>query len=170
MQIQHLTFIDSVSFLPMPLRKIPEAPELSVTKSWYPHLFNTQANHNYVGPIPDMSQFGADEIGESERKEFLDGTIRRKTKSLITDTCLNSTARMKLSCDKHVRYFVATLLNSGMLMSCTIASACNKVLRKRFLKPETIGLIPAGGCSCNQKYSKKAVMWYYTWKRWTAVR
>jgi len=44
------------------------------------------------------------------------------------------------------------------LASCTIASACNKVLRKRFLKPETIGLIPAGGYSCNRNYSKKALM------------
>ena len=58
MQIQHLTFIDSVSFLPMPLRKLPEAFGLSVTKSSYPHFFNTQANLNYVGPITDMSQFG----------------------------------------------------------------------------------------------------------------
>jgi len=33
------------------------------------------------------------------------------------------------------------------------------VLRKRFLKPETIGLIPAGGYSCNQEYSKKALVW-----------
>jgi len=31
------------------------------------------------------------------------------------------------------------------LESCTIASACNKVLRKRFLKPETFGLILTGG-------------------------
>jgi len=29
--------------------------------------------------------------------------------------------------------------------SITIASACNKVLRKRFLQPDTIGLIPTGG-------------------------
>jgi len=29
--------------------------------------------------------------------------------------------------------------------SITTASACNKVLRKRFLKPDTIGLIPRGG-------------------------
>jgi len=71
MQIQHLTFIDSVSFQPMPLRKLPEAFGLTVTKSWYPHFFNAQANLNYVGPILDISQFGADEMGESERKEFL---------------------------------------------------------------------------------------------------
>jgi hypothetical protein len=33
------------------------------------------------------------------------------------------------------------------------------MLRKRFLKPETIDLIPAGGYSCNNKYSKKALLW-----------
>ena len=44
------------------------------------------------------------------------------------------------------------------LESCTIASACTKVLRKRFLKPETVDLIPTGGYSCNQNYRKKALM------------
>ena len=65
---QHLTFIDSVSFLPMPLRKLPEAFGLSVTKSWHPHFFNTKANLNYVGPIPDISQFGNDEMGSQTEK------------------------------------------------------------------------------------------------------
>ena len=41
----------------------------------------------------------------------------------------------------------------------TIASACNKVLRKLFLKPDTIGLIPAGGYKGNVNYSKKVLMW-----------
>jgi hypothetical protein len=45
------------------------------------------------------------------------------------------------------------------LEAVVIASACNKMLRKQFLKPETVGLIPAGGYSCNNKYSKKASMW-----------
>ena len=42
------------------------------------------------------------------------------------------------------------------VVSITIAYACNKVSRKRFLKPVTIGLIPTGEYSC---YSKKALMW-----------
>ena len=45
------------------------------------------------------------------------------------------------------------------VVSITIASACNKVLRKRFLKPDTIGLIPTGGYTFNNRYSKKALMW-----------
>jgi len=51
----------------MLLRKLPEAFGLLVTKSWYPHFFNTQADLNYVGPIPDMSQFGADEMGSQKK-------------------------------------------------------------------------------------------------------
>ena len=43
--------------------------------------------------------------------------------------------------------------------SVTIASACIKVLRKIFLKPNTIRLLPTGGYSGNVSYSKKALMW-----------
>ena len=42
--------------------------------------------------------------------------------------------------------------------SVTIASACNKVLRKRFLQPDTIDLIHIGGYTCNKNYSKTAMM------------
>ena len=41
----------------------------------------------------------------------------------------------------------------------TIASACLKVLRNRFLKSDTIGLIPTSGYSGNVIYSKNALMW-----------
>jgi hypothetical protein len=43
--------------------------------------------------------------------------------------------------------------------SVTIAPACKRVLRKLFLKHETIGLIPTGGYIGNVNYSKKAMMW-----------
>ena len=45
------------------------------------------------------------------------------------------------------------------LESITIVSACNKVLRKRFLKPDTIGLYPTGTNTCYNRYSKKDLMW-----------
>jgi hypothetical protein len=37
MKVHQIQFIDSVLFLPMPLRKLPEAFSLSVNKSWYAH-------------------------------------------------------------------------------------------------------------------------------------
>ena len=55
MKVEHMLFIGSLSYLPMPLHKLFEAFGLSVTKSWYPHYFNRNKNLNYVGPIPDIS-------------------------------------------------------------------------------------------------------------------
>ena len=45
------------------------------------------------------------------------------------------------------------------LGSLTIASACNKVLCRKFFNMDTIGLIPTAGYTFNNKYSKKAMMW-----------
>jgi hypothetical protein len=45
------------------------------------------------------------------------------------------------------------------LETVAIASACNKVMRKRFLKPDTIGLITTGSYSGNVNYSKNVLMW-----------
>ena len=44
MKTHNIQFLDSVSYMPMPLQKLPEAFGLQASKSWYPHLFNTKAN------------------------------------------------------------------------------------------------------------------------------
>ena len=41
--------------------------------------------------------------------------------------------------------------NDVFLESITIASACNNVFRFKFLKPDTIGLIPTGEYTCKNK-------------------
>jgi hypothetical protein len=64
-------FIDSISFMPCSLRKLPEAFGLTVAKSWYPHYFNTKENMNYFGEIPDVPFYGADAMSAKERAEFL---------------------------------------------------------------------------------------------------
>jgi hypothetical protein len=68
---EYLMFLDSISFLPFALRKLPEAFGLTVAKSCYPHYFNTRAILDYVGKIPDISYYGVDEMIASERVEFL---------------------------------------------------------------------------------------------------
>ena len=67
MWTEHLVLLDSISFLSFVLCKLLEAFGLTVSKSWYPHYFNTQANLDYVGKIPDVSYYGIDEmsVGES---------------------------------------------------------------------------------------------------------
>jgi hypothetical protein len=128
MKMQHLHFLDSISYLPMPLRKLPEAFELSSSKSWYPHYFNTKANLDYVGPIPDIGYFGADEL---EGKDFM-SVSRAERQSLITVACWNSIAKMTSPiCDRRVifrREFMGIGNIEVFVEALTIASACNKVL------------------------------------------
>jgi hypothetical protein len=71
MKMQHIHFLDSVSYLPMPLRKLPDAFGLSSSKSWFHHYFNTEEHLDHVGPKPDIQYFGADEMSEGEGKDFL---------------------------------------------------------------------------------------------------
>jgi hypothetical protein len=78
MEIEHMTYLDSASYLPMTLRKLPEAFGLSVNKSSYPHYFNMKRNLDYVAPMPGIEYFGVNEMAESERSEFLASYAQQK--------------------------------------------------------------------------------------------
>ena len=82
MKMEHLEFLDSVSFLPCALRKLRKAFGLQATKSWCPHYFNTKENHDYFGPMPDISYYGVFEMGGGEREEFLAWLETRKSQPL----------------------------------------------------------------------------------------
>jgi hypothetical protein len=67
----------------MPLRNLSEAFGVSSSKSWFHHYFNTEANLDYVGPIPEIQYFGADEMSEGERKVFLSWYNEQKDKVFL---------------------------------------------------------------------------------------
>jgi hypothetical protein len=148
----------------MALRKLPDAFGISATKSWYPHYFNTNANLDYEGSIPGIEQYGVDEMSEWERKEFMSWYDAQKHKvfdnrRVLEQYCQDDVTVLRQACQIFRRQFMEVGNVDVFLESCTIASACNTVFRKRFLKPEIIGLIPSGGYSRNRNYSKKALMW-----------
>jgi len=56
------------------------------------------------------------------------------------------------------------------VVEITIASPCNKFLRKRFLKSETKGIIPTDGYIGNNEKSKKDMMWLLHMEKTNGVR
>ena len=84
---------------------------------------------------------------------------------VLEQYCQDNVTVLRQSCRVLRREFLERGNIEVYLEALTIASACNKVLRKKFLKPETIGLIPPGGNSANRRYSKKALMWFLHMKR-----
>ena len=69
--MDHLKFIDSLSFIPMKLADFPETfgfTELS--KVYFRHHFNKKENENYVGEIPDHAYYDPDGMSHEGRSAF----------------------------------------------------------------------------------------------------
>jgi len=84
---------------------------------------------------------------------------------VLEQYCQDDVTVLRQACRVFRREYLEIENIEVFLEALTIASACNRVLRKKFLKPETIGLIRPGGYSANRRYSKKALMWFLHMER-----
>ena len=78
---------------------------------------------------------------------------------VLESYCQDDVTVLRHACRVFRREFMQIGHIDFFVESIALEFACNKVLRKRFLKPDTIGLIPTGGYTCNNRYRKKALMW-----------
>ena len=90
---------------------------------------------------------------EGQKNEVFDN--RRELETYYQD----DVGVLRDTCRVLRREFIQIGNIDGFLESVTIESACNKVMRKRFLKTNAIGLIPSGGYTGNVNYSNKAITW-----------
>ena len=76
---------------------------------------------------------------------------------------------LRQACRVFRREFSNTENIEVLVESLTIASACNKVLRCKYFKLDTIGLSPTLGYTRNNKYSKKTIIWLLHMKQTDGV-
>jgi hypothetical protein len=89
-------------------------------------------------------------MSEGDRKDFLLWYAEQKDKvfdcrHVLEQYCQDDVTVLRQACRIFRRDFMEIGNIDVFLESVSIASACNKVLRKKYFKPETIGLIPLGG-------------------------
>ena len=165
-----LTFIDSLCFLPMPLASFASTFNLTeLKKGFFPHLFNTPDNQNYVGRIPDLEFYDPDGM-MAEKKEELhqwhSDQVKRNVlfafKQELLDYCKSDVALLKAGCQAFQREFQSQAGFNPMAECFTIASACNLYWRKKHLTKNTIAVEPIRGWRGAQvNYSLKALQWLY---------
>jgi hypothetical protein len=90
---------------------------------------------------------------DKQNDKFFDN--RRMLKQYIQD----DVTVLRQACQIFRRDFMEIGNIEVFLEALTIASACNKMFRKKFLKSDPVGLLPPRGYSANNRYSKKALMW-----------
>jgi hypothetical protein len=86
-------------------------------------------------------------MSASERNEFLAWYDGQKAaifdnRRVLESYCQDDVSKLREACRVLSREFIQIGTIDVFLESVTIASAYNKRMRKRFLKPNTIGLIP----------------------------
>ena len=66
-----IKIIDSYSFIPLPLSGFAKTFGLKeLKKGFFPHLFNTPDNQNYIGLYPEVNFYQPDLFSPSKRDEF----------------------------------------------------------------------------------------------------
>jgi hypothetical protein len=161
MKFEHLIFLDSCLYMPLPLRKLSDAFGLKARKTFYPH-FNSLQTLDFIGLMPDVGYYSADEMSETERNEFsawYEGQRGNQfnNRRVLEEYCHADVTVLRQASQIFRREFMRVGNIDAFLESFTLASACNRVFRKRFLRPDTIGLIPTGGYTGGDTYSKKAI-------------
>ena len=164
----NVSFIDSLSYLPMPLSALPKAFGLpsELAKSYFPHFFNTKLNQNYVGPYPDPIYYGADSMKTEDRKKFLawyENQIKIDNHfDLFREMikyCKIDVSVLRMACMKFRSDFVEKNSVCPLLESITIAGSAMTVFRKKHLRPDTIGIEPRGGYRYADNQSRIAIQW-----------
>ncbi|KAG8239991.1 hypothetical protein J437_LFUL018633 [Ladona fulva] len=140
-------FVDSLNFMPMPLRKLPAAFGLddSMAKGYFPHFFNKKKSSDYGGPFPPPEMYSVDSMCSAEREGC--------------ETTPQDVRILRSACLRFREIFLSTTGGDHFRESVTIASACMRVFRKRFLKQDIIAITPPGGYRLADNQSRKALLW-----------
>ena len=165
-----LKFIDSLSFLPMPLAAFTNTFNLSeLKKGFFPHLFNLPHHQNYEGRIPDLEFFDPNSMKPEKKEELTRWHAHQVLRNVpfdfqheMKEYCKSDVALLKAGCVKFQQEFESQAGFNPMESCITIASACNKYWRMHHLEPNTIAVEPLRGWrGANTNQSLKALQWLY---------
>ena len=152
-----IKFIDSLNFIPMALARFPKTFGLDeLCKGYFPHYFNKDENQEYVGPIPCQDDYGANSMKPEAREKFLTWHQEQVENNYVFDFqeeilkyCRSDVDIMQKSCNLYREMFMyvtdTTHDDTGLDpfdSAITIAAYCMQVYRTKFLKKDTIALLP----------------------------
>ena len=168
-----ITFIDSLNFIPMGLAKFPKTfGQDELCKGYFPHFFNKDENQEYVGPIPCQDDYGVNYMKPEAREKFMVWHQEQVENNYVFDFqeeilkyCRSDVDILAECCKMYRELFKkatdTTNDETGLDpfdSATTIASYCMQVYRTKFLKKDTIALLPQHQ-QLKRKQSHEALQW-----------
>jgi G:T-mismatch repair DNA endonuclease (very short patch repair protein) len=164
----NLKFVDSLSFLTMPLSAFPKAFGFEeLKKGYFPHLFNRPENYTYVGPLPPIETYCADSMKPKARLAFEAWHAEHKEdifdfRKELYAYCHSDVDILRRCCDQFRADFVSSC-SVDPFQYVTIASACMATYRYRFMPEGTIACVSPQTLTAQ---SGKAIEWL-EWMQYT---
>ncbi|XP_071507356.1 uncharacterized protein [Diadema antillarum] len=158
----------------MPLSALPATFGVEeLKKGFFPHFFNTTANAQYRGPMPDAKYYHPSGMSPKKREEFLQWYEKEVAlgrqfvmEEEIHAYCVSDVDILRRCCLKFrnlfreiTRAFPGDRGVDPFSNCITIAAACHLVFRRNFLREKTIGIIPPLGYTPKDIQSNKALRW-----------
>ena len=165
LHIKNIHFLDSLSFLPMPLKNLPKTFGFEEIKGFFPHSLNIPENWNLIiNQLPEKEFYEPQYMKANERNEF----------NLWYESNKNSIFNFKNEILKYCEIDVKILMKSMMVfrdiwknifnMDCmtrclTLPQAVMEVFKTKYLLPNTIPIIPRDGYDRKRKQSYISNAW-----------
>src|SRR6266581_7089227 len=166
MNINQFTFIDSLSFLQMPLKRMPFTFgfEDSVLKGDLPHLFNSEENWNYRGKWPALHYYQPDLLAPKERDRLIEWHDAQEGKTFYFQEEIKNYSHS----DVHI------LMKSMMIfrdiwkrtsgLDCftrcfTLPQAVMEIYKTNYMPSNEIPIVPTSGYEPKRKQSYIANSW-----------
>ncbi|KAK3925572.1 putative DNA polymerase [Frankliniella fusca] len=160
-------FIDSLSFLPMPLSAMPRSFGLQeLKKGFFPFLAINHENYNYEGKMLPKADYCVTTMRSKVAAEFHDWYDDQVAKDTLFNFrqeflayCISDVTILRQACRAFRQLFQQTAGFDPMFSCITLSSACMAAYRRNFLQPNTIGLVPDGGYHGRGRQSHMALQW-----------
>lgn len=167
MNFVNLKFVDSFNYFHMPLSALPKAYGFAnLQKGYFPHLFNTLENQNYIGPMPPVETFSPESMKMLECSSFLNWYEDQVKNNYVFDFqkeivhyCRQDVEILRRACIPFRKAFLELCNVDPFFEASTIASTCLLVFRKKYLKKDTVGIVPRNGYRLADRQSWKALKW-----------
>lgn len=147
----HISFIDSLNFLPMALSKFNSAfgldPNVYECKGYSPYSFNTKANWTYEGTIPAIEYFDVTRFTEREKQKFMDwhGSLVNDNyvfnqRNELIKYCVQDVRLLQAGCLRFMKDILDLTQVNPFLQCITLAQTVLTIFRKNFMKPDSLGI------------------------------
>ena len=166
LEFNGVRLIDSFNFMNFGLAKFPATFGLQeMKKGYFPHWANTDKYWNYIGPYLDMSFYRPDSMREESREQFISWYNEKVQKGEefnfqkeMESYCRSDVDILRRGCGEFRKVFMEHGGICPFLEAITIADACNKVWRSKYLPENEIAIISSKDSS-RRRFSMKAIRW-----------